>query len=395
MRVLLYCQYLLGVGHLFRAARLAAALRGHEVVLLTGGPAVVLDLPAHVRWMRQAPLRADPDFSRLIPCDGEQDLEALKTERAARLLQLVDEFRPDVFVTEQYPFGRGMFRFELGPCLAAMSRGEFGDVTVVCSLRDIISQRADPGYWERKVLTRLGAGFQAVLVHADPLLLPLERTFSQVARCPCPVIYTGFVAPDPPTRSREALRRDLGAAVGERLVVAGLGGGRVGHELARTLVAAFHTGRVPNARLVLFPGPLTGPLADEDEDATVWRQGADSAKVTVMPHSPHFAGFLTAADVAVGTGGYNTCMEILSAHVPALLWPVTGLAEQALRCTSIAVPGFREVLDTTDLEPERLAHRLRALLDGARHDGAGLTIDLQGATRTAGLLETLVRARGR
>ena len=52
MKIVVYCQHVLGVGHLHRAIELCRAFTAHEVVLVTGGPLVDVKLPANVNQMQ-------------------------------------------------------------------------------------------------------------------------------------------------------------------------------------------------------------------------------------------------------------------------------------------------------------------------------------------------------
>lgn len=383
MKAVIYCQYLLGVGHLFRSLRLAAGLRGWETILLVGGPETAVNPPAHVRLIRQPELFSDASFSRLIAGPG-RDVETVKKERAGQLIRLMTDFRPDVLVTEQYPFGRSMFRFELDPCIKAAREGRFGPMKLVCSLRDVISVRRDQDHWEDKVLGRLSAGFDGVLVHSDPSLLTLDLTFGKVDRIPCPVHYTGFIAPERTDGPDRSIRREFGISDQSRLVVAGLGGGRVGRELFPALIQAFRRPALADSHLLLFPGPLAEP----DWLANLEARTAELPLVSLVPPRPDFHRFLTAADLAVGLGGYNTCLEIIAARTPALLYPWNGSPEQELRCRVLERPGCRELLRTDDLAPTRLSQRIRGML--TRRTKIDIDIDLNGAAETARLLNQLV-----
>ena len=48
MKIVFYCQHVLGVGHFFRSLEICRALAGHEVILVTGGPRFEVQLPGHI-----------------------------------------------------------------------------------------------------------------------------------------------------------------------------------------------------------------------------------------------------------------------------------------------------------------------------------------------------------
>ena len=79
--------------------------------------------------------------------------------------------------------------------------------------------------------------------------------------------------------------------------------------------------------------------------------------------------------------GYNTCMNILAAQVPALVWPFPQNREQRLRAMQLADLGWMQVLEEPDLEPARLAGLIERQL--AQPHRPKKSVDLNGAVRTA------------
>ena len=49
MRIVQYCQHVLGVGHFHRSLEIARALSPHEVIMVTGGAEVDCNWPDNVR----------------------------------------------------------------------------------------------------------------------------------------------------------------------------------------------------------------------------------------------------------------------------------------------------------------------------------------------------------
>ena len=65
MKIIQYCQHVLGIGHFFRSLELARAFKDHEVILVLGGPRVEADLPENVRVFQLPELMMDADFGPL------------------------------------------------------------------------------------------------------------------------------------------------------------------------------------------------------------------------------------------------------------------------------------------------------------------------------------------
>jgi predicted glycosyltransferase len=79
--------------------------------------------------------------------------------------------------------------------------------------------------------------------------------------------------------------------------------------------------------------------------------------------------------------GYNTCMNIAAARVPALVWPFPQNREQGLRAVRLAELGILQVLSEEDLHPPRLCAIMRQGITLRSRSVSG--IDLNGAENTA------------
>jgi predicted glycosyltransferase len=142
-RLLFYCQYLLGMGHLVRSMEIVRGLNEFDVRFLNGGQIVPgFELPVEVDLVNLPPIKSDETFSELFTFDDQKSLEEIKQIRAGRVLAEYESFRPDVLVIELFPFGRLKFSFELIPLLER-ARAD-GNVKIACSLRDILVGQRDP-----------------------------------------------------------------------------------------------------------------------------------------------------------------------------------------------------------------------------------------------------------
>jgi predicted glycosyltransferase len=90
------------------------------------------------------------------------------------------------------------------------------------------------------------------------------------------------------------------------------------------------------------------------EEEYGYLQNAAGKNVHVFRFTSDFLSYLAAADLSVSMGGYNTSMNILSAGVPALIWPYPGDREQGLRAQRLARIGAISVIGDEDLQAERL-----------------------------------------
>ena len=381
MKIIFYCQYVFGMGHLFRTLELARAMSSSEVTLVAGGKEIDVDLPAHVSLVQLPALYMDAKFTRLIPANPEDSLSEIKHRRKETLFSLFREKRPQIFLVELYPFGRTIFGFELLPLLKEIRIGTFGNVKTVCSLRDVLVEKRDPVEYEQRVLDSLNRYFDRLLVHSDDEFISLDQTFSRADQINIPVYYTGFVTQKIESADRKSFRNALGIAPDEKLIVASAGGGRSGYRLLTSVIDACRLlASAHRIRLQMFTGPFL-------DDAAYQKLAAESGPyIHVQRFSKDFLNYLRAADLSLSMAGYNTCMNILTTRVPALVWPYPEDREQGLRANRLARLKALSVLSESDLAPATLtrliAHRLE------QPSPPAIDINLNGALNTARYLES-------
>lgn len=380
MNIVVYCQHVLGMGHFFRTLELIRALDRHRVILVTGGDSLPEALPPHVTHLALPGLMMDPAFNGLYSVDPSRSVDAVKDARRKLLLDLFAREVPDLFLVELYPFGRKAFRFELDPILEQAARLS---CPVVCSLRDILVEKSDtPGY-ETRVVSLLNQWFDALLVHSDPRVTPLDATFSRLGDLKVPVVYTGFVTPRPDPGLAAASRQRLLGKNRQHLVVASAGSGSVGAGLLKTAAIAHGLLRNPaSVALVVYTGPY---MADRDVDDI---QACSGPGVTVETFTGDFVSVLAGADLSVSMAGYNTCMNLLAAGVPAIVQPFGQNREQRMRVESLAGRGALDLLDESVMTPEFLASLMQDRLDCPDRGKSGDALpDLSGAEFTCNWIE--------
>jgi predicted glycosyltransferase len=377
MKIIFYCQYVWGMGHLFRSIELVRALAGHDVVLIAGGREVDVKLPGHVTPVRLPGLYMDEQFTTLIPEDAAKTVDDVQGERKDILFSLLEKQQPDVFIIELYPFGRTIFGFELQPLLDEIHRGRFGEMKVVCSLRDILVEKKNPLAYEARVLNILNRYFDLLLIHSDDQLLALDETFGRMDDISIPAVYTGFVAPKAPPDAGRGLRRELGIGSEEKLIVVSAGGGRSGYALLSRMLDAYHLMDNPQRiRIEMFAGPFRDPAEFEKLTA------ASVDGIRVRHFTNRFMDYLSAADLSVSLAGYNTCMNLLAARVPALVFPYSKQREQPLRVEKIKHFIPMKILRDKDIEPAQLSRYIQKMLLESRPPGA-VSVNLDGAEQTA------------
>lgn len=375
MKALIYVQHLLGIGHLARVSRIAAALAaaGHHVTLASGGVPVEGFPKAGVKLVQLPPIRSrDAAFSALVDADDLPIDDAFKAGRRDRLLAEFDALQPDVLLIEAFPFGRRQMRFELLPLLERAKTAARPPL-IASSVRDILQENRKPGRAE-ETLGLVREFFDLVLVHGDPRFARLEDTFPAASQIAGRIAYTGLVAGE-------------AASSPDRFdVVVSAGGGIVGHKLIATAVeiAAPLAAQLP--RWCLIAGPHF-PAAERARLETALPAG-----VTLETFRSDFPGLLANAKLSISQAGYNTVCDILRAHCRAVLIPFAagGETEQSERAYRLEKLGMATMVTEEQLSPESLTLAIRQAPAPAAHG-----INLEGARETARLIAEHLAARQR
>ncbi len=370
MKVLQYCQHVLGVGHFFRSFEIAKALFPHEVLFVQGGkPVADIDTCGHITHHFLPPLMMDSNFRSFTV--KASHLEKIKEDRKKQLLETAKEFKPDVLIIELFPFGRKKFSFELLPLLEYI-RKKSKTTLVVCSLRDILVEKEDQQKYEDRVINILNDFFDLLLVHSDPAVIKLDETFASTEKIEIPVEYTGYV-----TRavSGEGLLKPPTDYI---RVVVSHGGGNVGFELLEVAIAASELlgeGYIFD----IFPGIFITP----SNLAKLNSLTSTKPRVRINRFSNNFAAELVQAHLSISMAGYNTMMDLLATGTPGLVYPFMQNREQLLRARKFEEMGVVEVINK--LDPAEIASAIERIKE--RRASFTCPIDINGAPKTKELIE--------
>lgn len=377
--LLFYCQHSLAMGHLVRSLAIADSLGDHfRVMLLNGGrlPKGLL-IPAGVQVINLPPLGID-EANQLVSHDKRISVERALDRRKKMIRTCFDNLRPAVVVLELFPFGRKKFAGELRPLLEA-ARADDRRPFIVCSLRDIFGSRTltQQKYDDRAAMLA-NQFLDLVLVHSDPSFAHFDESFHPSVPLKVPVIHTGFVVP----RSAPA----VGVESTRRRIVVSAGGGIAGEALLRTAIEALHCFEEnPEIEMKV----IAGPFLPDDAWNTLRVLARGKPQLNLVRCVSNLCAELRGAAVSISQAGYNTCLDILRAGVPALVVPSAkgNCNEQQKRALRLNRLGVVQVLDHENLNPARLAAAIQASMSCKM---ARPQLDLDGAKRSTQIIASMV-----
>jgi predicted glycosyltransferase len=362
MKVLIAVTHLLGAGHLSRALTLARAFvaDGHAVTVLSGGMPVAQFDAGKITLRQLPPLRSDgTNFTRLLTADGDVADAAYLATREAEMAKAVTDIRPDIVITELFPFGRRVLRGEFMALIGA-ARAQSSRPVILASVRDILAPPSNPQKaqkTERIVLEH----YDGVLVHSDPTSTPLEQSWPVTPALQEKLLYTGYVAPSPAGPHPDRL--------GQGEVIASAGGGSVGRHLFTAAVAAAGLSQGLRWRVLVGGGNAQAVIAELSAKAT--------PNIILESARPDFRQMLTHAACSVSMCGYNTVLDLLQAGTPSLFIPFDegGEVEQTLRAESLSHLPMMRMLRAADLTPDRLLQEVETLVNLPRGKVPDLRFD--------------------
>lgn len=370
MRVMIVVTHLLGTGHLARALTLGQAVfdAGHHIRVVSGGmPAPHLN-PGNVDVCQLPPLRSDGvNFAKLLTVGDLPVTDQFHSNRVRTLIAAFEGFSPDVLVTELFPFGRRALKDEFLTLLETahcLPNRPF----VCASIRDILAPPSKPtkATFAKETIAQF---YDAVLVHSDADITPLDLSWPVTPVISDKMIYTGFVAPAAPAQPTTDAGKDE--------IIVSVGGGNVGEDLLLCALAAARDDGANKWRLLVGGGDTAARAK------TLTAQASEN--VIVEAARRDFREILHHAAASVSLCGYNTALDILQTHCPAVFVPFDagGEVEQSIRASALARQSGIEMVFTAELTPTTLLSAIRAaqakprfLADPKAMNGAQKTVEI-------------------
>ncbi len=372
--VLLYVQHLLGVGHVKRAASLVRALETAQVpvTVVMGGERVPHANFGNAPVVYLPSARAEDESFKILLDENDQPIDdTWRESRRTQLLEVAETIDPEVLLIELFPFGRRQFRFELIPLLEAYK----GRVKIVCSARDVIVGKSQAKRNDEIVKT-LNQYFDDVFVHGVEDVIPLGATFPYADKIENLLTYTGYVI-----EHADALGS---SPVGKDEFVISVGGGAVGEDLLRGIVAARPFSQYKHIRWRMIAGDSLPKSVYAEIEAQC------DHLLTLERARSDFIYVLRNCRLSISLGGYNTMMDVMSARCRNLIIPFTGgiETEQLFRAKSFAERDWINLYHGDLKDSKSFADAIDRAAECELPSGPGLKID--GAATTAHLLQEML-----
>ncbi len=387
-RILLYSHDTYGLGHLRRslaiAGQIAKDITGAHQLLITGSMvAGAFGLPPRLDMIKLPALskRSTGEYkARTLPLSLAQTL----AWREQMILDAAKTFQPDLVLVDKVPAG---VHGELLPALRYLKTWS-PETRLVLGMRDIEdgAQTTIKQWRAAGVPQLLDEVYDHILLYGQRSVFDPVSTYQLSAQTASKIFECGFLGrPLTGTRSREAIRRELGCEE-LPLVVVTVGGGGDGYEIIKSyldMLSAWE-GDIPFYSLI-----VTGPLMAQGKRALL--RHTRTNRLSLLEFTPDLFSYMAAADMVVGMAGYNTVCEILSLKTRAVLVPrVHPREEQLIRTESLANRGWVQMLHPDTLSATTLRETITTGLAAPRPE---MTLDLNGLKRASQSLSAILEGR--
>ncbi len=374
MRLLMYSQDGMGLGHLRRTHNIAQEILARQpdarILVVADSPVAPFFTP--IPGMTFLKLQTIVKVGDSEWKSGSQPIDEAIELRGQKIVDAYREFQPDVIAVDHMPLGA---LGELKPLLDTAS-GDKQRAKLVLGLRDVL----DKPETIRDVWDDLGAydyleRYDSVLIYGCKDVYDAEAAYD-LAPYARNVTYCNYVAhrtDEQPALSPEDL---------PFVLVMG-GGGADAFPLAKTFLDAIpHILQTRPVRALIITGPN---MPEADRQALIAQVAGQPVEIETSVEDP--TTLLRRATAVVTMGGYNSLVEVLQWRKKALVVPRRAPSgEQQLRSRLFADRGLVRMLDPEALAPSQLGDALLALLEDDSVPVASNVPPLDGAQRAAALL---------
>lgn len=370
-KIVIHCQYVYGIGHLVRTCQLALALCDvFDVTVINGGEKVPnYELPENVTWIQLPAIYKKETSQDLIPVDTLTTLDVCFARRNSIINDVLNDVRPDLIITEHFPFGLLFEKEVINLISDAKSINE--NCKIVSSVRDIL----DSEIKDSKVFEILERYFDHVLIHSDKEMVP----FQDQSNLRVPISYTGYIVQNIKYEKRTSSTRPL--------IMASIGGGRLGQELLTSLINEHQKlfQEIPHD-LEIFKGAFQGEWQFDSKYDHI-----SSLKISEF-NQKNYQLSLAKASLIICMGGYNSLLEAVISKIPVLVYNrefANDNLEQDSRIQYFLESGYIKVLSPNELEGKSLRDKIIESLNGIEQP-LPLKICIEGKSNTQKIIKTIL-----
>ena len=345
-KILFYYHHFGGLGHGTRILSLCKDIKLNNpeyklLVINSGKPQPELKINKYAKVINLPFFEAESNlFSGL---KSEEDLNKTFEKRENILNNIAAKFVPDVAIFEHFPFGRDSLEKEIVYFIEKLKRN-VNQCRIYSAVRDIIEQKVDVKKLEKNLKL-----LEGVFVFSDKEMGFLT-SFEQSKSLKEKLIFCGRTISN---KNEELIDKnkikEFINCENKKLIVAGIGGGIVGHEILHRLIDIKTELDKKIDSILLI---TTGPSIDQKNLKELKEKIKNKKDIFIDRFNNNYLDYINAADLYISTGGYNSTNNALYTKTNTIIFPLTFNTEQTQRAKYFNK--FFDVLDYKNISNKEL-----------------------------------------
>jgi predicted glycosyltransferase len=359
--ILMYSHDTYGLGHIRRSLAIASHIRAPHIniLILTGSHlAGRFDFPQGIDFVR-IPGMIKMTNEEYLPLSIKINPGHAMEIRKSIIKTTAKTFQPRLFIIDKEPMG---LKKEVLSTLRWIKRS-LPHARTVLGLRDIMDDAETiRGDWEaRGTYEVLDTLYSEIWVYGNQSFYDPIEEYAIPPSVSRKIQFVGYIPRiSPADDSVEEFREEYGISGDRKLVLVTAGGGGDGYGLMDAYLAMLESGpQPPPFQSVLVTGPFMPVERRHNVFARAERMGA-----IAFLFFRRMEKILSAADLVVSMGGYNTLCETLSQGTVTLVIPrETPRKEQLIRAEIFREQGLVDYLPWRNLTPWGLQEKVYEMLE--------------------------------
>ncbi|MBL41693.1 MAG: hypothetical protein CMM49_03415 [Rhodospirillaceae bacterium] len=351
-KIIFYVQHLLGIGHLKRVSIIVNLIskKGLDITVISGGSKISSIDFGNATFVQLPPIKSEnADFKNLLDEKGNKIDAALKKKRQELLLKIFNKIRPEILITEMFPFGRNQMKFEILPLLKQATKGK---TVIISSIRDIIISDLKKEKIDQLNFI-LSKYYNYILVHGEESVYSIGQKLKLEKSNIKKIFYTGYVC-------EKQKKINVGFKNNKEILVSA-GGGAVGKKIIINSIKA--SSLFPNMD---FKWRIIIGINESNFNKKEYYKLAKElgGNIVFEKFSKNFHRHLQNCLISINQGGYNTLMEIISGRVKSIIIPFSEdiKSDQIIRAGHYSYLNYIKIIQENELSPSKLKNYIPQLI---------------------------------
>jgi len=362
--ILMYSHDTYGLGHIRRTMAIANHLRDKNtnILILTGSPiAGRFSFPQQVDFVRIPGMikKTNDEYQPLsIRIDPEQALSI----RTNIIKATAETFRPNLFIVDKEPLG---LKREVLSTLEWFK--EFSPSTrSILGLRDILDDSAviRKDWQAKNVYSYLEKLYDEIWIYGNKEIYDPVEMYRMPESLHDRIKFTGYIPRKQlGQKNKASVRKRYRILDDDKFILITTGGGGDGAEVLEHYIAMhnYYPTSLPFKSII-----ITGPFMPKKK-RTQFRKRAQRFGIKTIPFHPKLEELISAADLVISMGGYNTICEILTQQTPSLIIPrQTPRKEQLIRAQRLKSKGLLDFIPWDEVTPQLFREKIITLLNNQK-----------------------------